>query len=197
MTTAQVVLNSAIHVPAAMSLPVRLSIPGKRQVGAKGFILSFVPGEVSILLNCPLADCMPVTVQFKGTHLDGEILSSFPVTGGYKTNILVYDSEPGSQRRTPRFPVLLPAKIHCGATDAPLDGVVIDISKEGLGLELCGPLSVDATIAIETSSCTTFGLVRHCRQVARNRFRIGVSMVHVMRRMSQRSWGTWLRRRAS
>lgn len=181
-----------------MHLPVRLSIPGRKHVKAIGFIESFVPGEVSLFLNCLLADHTPVTVEFKGAHLEGEIVSSLPLNGGYKTNILVYDdSEAGGQRRAPRFPVILPAQVYGCGSNVPLKATIVDISREGLGLDIRERLDIDTTIAVETESCTAFGVVRHCRPLARDRFRAGVSMVYVMHKAPKRFWHSWLNRRTA
>jgi len=179
-----------------LHLPVGISLSGTRLTGVNGFIESFVPGEVSLFVDCSLPSDGPITVEFNGACLEGEILSSLTFAGGSRTNILVYDSEESGRRRNPRFPVVLPARVYPAGSGEAIKGTIVDISQDGLGLELTAALAIDSMVAIESETCTTFGLVRHCRRTAGIQFRIGISMVYVMRKKSKRFWDSWLNKAA-
>lgn len=191
-----VVPKPGLEALIALHLPVRVSLAEKKNVGAQGFIESFVPGEACLFLDCLLPDHTHVAVEFKGAQFEGEILSSVPLEGGYKTNILVYDHPETGNRRSPRFPVILPARIYIGSSDKPIDATIVDVSSEGLGIELHEYLVPDSTIAIESPSCTTIAVVRHCRRTEANRFRAGLSMLHVMRKSQKKFWAAWLSKTA-
>lgn len=64
----------------------------------------------------------------------------------------------------------------------PLDGKIVDVSGEGLGIELPAPLPMQANIAVQSEENTALGVVRHCREISSGLFRAGVQLHHIVRK---------------
>jgi len=172
-------------------LPVRITIPERPNFGTDGFLEDVVAGELSLTTAELVMPPAVIRVEFNGCALSGEVICSRPVFGGYRTNVLVYEVDESGQRMSPRFPVILPSLVYSAAEGKPVAANIIDISADGLGLELDIPLLEGETIAIESSACTTLATVRYSRRVAGNRYRAGVSMNHVMPNVARRAESRW------
>ena len=74
-------------------------------------------------------------------------------------------------------------------------GWILDVSGEGLGMDLPEPVPVHSNIAVQSAESMALGEVRHCRELSSGRFRVGVSFHHIMgkdpedkRVLSQSGW---------
>jgi len=61
-----------------------------------------------------------------------------------------------------------------------VEGKIVDISGDGVGLELPVGLPFEATIAIESESNIALGLVRYHREISPERFRVGAQLHHII-----------------
>lgn len=139
---------------------------------------SFTPGEVTVTLNEPMSEHRLVSVQMNSFVFEGETLFCAPRERGYEAHITINDAGARGMRRSPRFPVNFAGQLF--STQA--DGVaitIVDISRDGLGLELPLPLESGQPIAISTGSVFIFAVVRHCRPAPQGLFRAGVEMHHL------------------
>jgi hypothetical protein len=84
-------------------------------------------------------------------------------------------------RRVPRFPVKLPARLLPSAGGS-LAITIVDISRDGLGIELPVPVETDQPIGIECGSVLVLAIVRHCRQLPDGIYRAGAEMHHLLER---------------
>jgi hypothetical protein len=80
-------------------------------------------------------------------------------------------------RRAPRFPVKLRAELF-RAHAPPVGITIVDISRDGLGIELPMRLEAGQAIALATESVFVFAAVRHCRESG-VLFRAGLAMLHL------------------
>jgi len=166
---------------------VHVTIPKRPLVALNGFIEGFTSGEVALSVDCLIPVHRQVRIEFNGSQLDGEVIGCRATKWGFRANILIYDFDEAGLRRTPRFPVLLEARLYEAGTGDPVDACIVDISSDGLGIELAKTLVVDEMVAIETASSTTFATVKHCKPLSVGRYRAGVSMLYVMRKQAPRT----------
>jgi len=143
-----------------------------------GVLESFTPGEVTVMLKEPMSEQRLVSVQLNSFVFEGETLYCGPRNGGYEAHISINDAGHTGMRRSPRFPVnfagqLFPAEAGGAAI------TIVDISRDGLGIELPMPLESGQPIAIRTGSVFIFAVVRHCRPAPQGLFRAGVEMHHL------------------
>jgi hypothetical protein len=139
---------------------------------------SFTPGEITVMLNEPMSEQRLVSVQLNSFVFEGETLYCGPRQSGYEAHIAINDAGARGMRRSPRFPVNFAGQLF--STQA--DGVaitIVDISRDGLGLELPMPLESGQPIAIVTGAVFLFAVVRHCRPAPQGLFHAGVEMHHL------------------
>jgi hypothetical protein len=72
--------------------------------------------------------------------------------------------------------------VFSSASDLPLEGKIVDISGEGLGIELAAPLPTEAHIAVQSEENCALGVVRHCREISEGLFRAGVQLHHIVKK---------------
>jgi hypothetical protein len=165
-----------------------------------GVLQGFTPGEVAVLLNEPVSEQRAVAVHFNSFTFEGQTLYCRPREDQYEAHISIDDVEGAGLRRAPRFPVKLPARLlppHA----SPVAITILDISRDGLGIE--SPMAVETgqAIAVECGAVFVFAVVRHCRQLSEGLFRAGAEMHHLFERnvdlpanaprltFLQRAWG--------
>jgi hypothetical protein len=122
-----------------------------------------------------------VRVHLNSFVFDGETLYCQLKDGRYEAHITI-DVEETGLRSARRFPVRLPARMF-PPHGSPVDIAIVDISGDGLGIELPVPVEVGQPIA--NGSAFVFAVVAHCRPVAEGVFRAGVEMQHVFERCAE------------
>ena len=83
-------------------------------------------------------------------------------------------------RGTERYPLTQEVQIQRASRDTPLAATVVDLSMQGVGLEMTAPLEPDEIITVENDSSVGFGIVRHCTPLVDGRFQVGVEIFHIM-----------------
>ena len=151
-------------------------------IGLPATVHDFAPGEVVLMMDDFVNAGTPVTIQVNNWSFNGEILYCKRNGTRNEAHVSFDDAEASGLRRTPRFPVNLPARIFTGASDVPLEGRVVDISGEGLGIEVSIPLPLQANIAVQTEENIALGEVRHCRRLPSGLFRAGAQLHHIIKR---------------
>ena len=173
---------SEIPPGSGLRLEARVTAP-TWEVGLSAVIQDFTSGEVILLLDDPLAAGTRVTIQVNTCSFDGDILFCDQSGSRWETHVSFDDTDATGLRRTPRFPVRIPARIFASAIEAPLDGTIVDVSGEGLGIELPQQLPMQANIAVQSEENTALGVVRHCREIAASGiFRTGVQLHHIIKK---------------
>ena len=162
-----------------LRLEARLTAP-TWEIGLSAVVQDFTPGEVILQLDDQIAAGTRVTVQLNNSSFVGDILFCSASGSGYEAHVSFDDVDATGLRRTPRFPVSIPARIFSSASDAPLEGKIVDVSGEGLGIELPSPLPMQANIAVQSEENTALGVVRHCRELSAGLFRAGVQLHHII-----------------
>jgi hypothetical protein len=152
------------------------------EIGLSAVLHDFTPGEVILLLDDQIPSGTHVTIQINTSSFDGVILFCSPSGSRWETHVSFDDVDSTGLRRTPRFPVSIPTRVFSNASAVPLDGKIVDISGEGLGIELEGPLPLQTNIVVQSEENTALGVVRHCRELASGRFRVGVQLHHIVRK---------------
>lgn len=152
------------------------------EIGLSAVVQDFTPGEVILLTDDQIAEGTHVTIQLNTCSFDGVILFCSPSGSHFETHVSFDDVDATGLRRTPRFPVSIPARIFSSAIEAPMEGKIVDISGEGLGMELPGPLPKQSNIVVQSEENTALGVVRHCRELSAGLFRAGIHLHHIVRK---------------
>ena len=147
----------------------------------RGVLEGFTPGEVTILLDEPVSEQRLVTVDMNSFSFDGHTLFCRPRQSQFEAHVSIDDVDTNGLRRAPRFPVRLPAQLFPSHTE-PMAITIVDISADGLGIELPVPVETGQPIAVVTGPVFVFAIVRHCRQLSEGVFRAGAEMNHLFQK---------------
>lgn len=143
-----------------------------------GVLESFTPGEVTVLLNESVSEQRTVSVRLDSFVFEGETLYCGARAGGYEAHISISDAGQNGMRRSPRWPVNFPGQLFSAQASA-VSITIVDISRDGLGVDVPVFLEQGQPIAISTGSVFVFAIVRHCRSAPHGLFRVGVEMHHL------------------
>jgi hypothetical protein len=152
------------------------------EIGLAAVLQDFTPGEVILILDDKIASGTHVTIQMNTCSFDGVILYCQPSDSRWEAHVSFDDVDATGLRRTPRFPVSIPARVFSNASNVPLEGTIIDVSGEGLGIELAVAVPLQSSIAVQSEENTALGVVRHCRELSSGLFRVGVLLHHIVRK---------------
>lgn len=161
------------------SVPIRVRIVDLfSDYVVTGVLLSFIPGEVAILVDETLSEDREVAVWLNSFSFEGRTLYCRPRGSQYEAHISIDDLVGAGLRKTPRFPVMIPAELQ------PLNGYPVhitirDLSREGMGIESPILLKAGQPIAVISGPAFVFGIVRYCKQLPGGRFRAGAEMHHL------------------
>jgi hypothetical protein len=164
--------------PARLNLSVEVT-PLEQGLRALGVLEHFAAGEVSMMLDRPVLHGAKVRVRFRNAGFLGEVVFCEPKGELYEAHVMIAESDALGMRRTVRFPVDMPAQVLSAKPGESPDARIVDISAEGMGLELLFAPVVGETVAIESESSIAFVIIRHCVQLPNGRFRAGGEMLHV------------------
>jgi hypothetical protein len=153
-----------------VGLEVRVKSP-TWEVGVGAILQDFTPGEVILLLDDPITAKTHVAVQVNTCSFHGDILFCKPSGTRWEAHVSFDDVDSSGLRRSPRFPVRIPARLFPTGTSGPIDAMILDISGEGLGVEMGSAVPSKVNVA-----------VRHCREIGPGVFRAGIQMQHIMKR---------------
>jgi hypothetical protein len=145
----------------------------------RGILEGFTPGEATIVLGEPVEEQRAVTVRLNSFAFEGRTLYCRQREDQYEAHISIDDVEATGLRRAPRFPVKLPAHLLLSASGGALAIMIVDISRDGLGIDLTVPLEAGQSIGIECGSVLILAIVRHCRESPNGLFRAGAEMHHL------------------
>lgn len=166
---------------AGLSLPLEIVSPALRQP-VPGMLQDMVAGAALVAVQHSIPVGTRVDARFNGCQFSGEIGYCRPVDGAFEIHVMLSDSDGSGMRRWPRFPMDLPARVTAPGRSASIQARVVDVSRDGLGMELADAVAVGQTIAIEIPQGTVFGVVRHCRTSGAGGYRAGVEMSQVYSR---------------
>jgi hypothetical protein len=172
-----------LHLEARVTAPTW-------EIGLSGMVQDFTPGEVILLLDDHISEGTPVTIQLNKSSFDGEVLYCSPSGSRFEAHVSFNDVDETGMRRTPRFPVSIPTRIFSATHETPLEGKIVDISGEGLGIELSEPLPKQTNIAVQSEENIAFGVVRHSRELRSGLFRVGVQLHHIVKKDPDLDKGT-------
>jgi hypothetical protein len=164
-----------LHMEARVTAPTW-------EIGLAALVHDFTPGEVILILDDNIAAGTRVTIQINMSSFVGDILYCSPSGSRWEAHVSFDDVDSTGLRRTPRFPVNLPARVFSNVSEVPLDGRIVDVSGEGLGIELAVQLPKQNNIAVQSEENTALGVVRHCRELSSGLFRAGVQLHHIVRK---------------
>ena len=160
---------------APLGVKIQLRVPGS-DYPFEGIIEHFFGGEASILLEHRFQKETRVRIEFDGFHFDGEVLSCQPKGDLFDIHVVLADQDEAGVRRDPRYVVNLDGRIYAPGSVDPIDARLIDISREGIGIECGSPLTVGHMVAVESQLNLAFGVVRHCRQLSSGACRAGLQV---------------------
>ena len=182
--------SAIIDKLGALNLEARLQAHGWH-LPVPGIVQDFVPGEIMVIAENSITTGTRLTVEINSFTLVGEVLSCRTRDAGtHEVHISIRDTDAIGLRRTPRFPVNLPARVHTSSFAEPIAATITDISGDGLGLETTVKLPSDATLAIESETSIALGVVKYCREAPSQRYRIGVKLHHILTNKPETSGGS-------
>lgn len=164
-----------------IGLEVRVKSP-TWEVGVGAVLQDFTPGEVILLLDDPIEAKTVVAVRANTCSFHGEILYCKASGRRWEAHVSFDDVDASGLRRSPRFPVRIPARLFVSGSGGPVEAMILDISGEGLGVEMGRAVPVPANVAVESEEAVALGHVRHCREAGPGVFRAGILMQHIMKR---------------
>jgi PilZ domain len=151
-------------------------------IGLPATVHDFAPGEVVLMMDDFVSAGTPVTIQLNTWSFNGEILYCKRNGSRNEAHVSIDDADASGLRRSPRFPVSIPARVFTSLSEVPLEARIVDVSGEGLGIELGVTLPVAANIAVQSDENIALGEVRHCRPLASGLFRAGAQLHHIIRK---------------
>ena len=149
--------------------------------GMSGILTDFTPGEAKLLLEGLVSPETQVQVAVGQFHFDGQVLFCERRNQQFEAHISIDDVDETGLRRTPRFPVHIPAKAFAPALAEPCEATIVDISGDGLGLETTVVLEVGSNVAVESDATLALGIVRFSREISPGHARVGVQLHHIVR----------------
>jgi hypothetical protein len=167
--------NSSSHWDFAVEVQV-IDLLSGYAVG--GILEGFTPGEVTVSLGERMSEQRTVAVHFDSFSFIGETLCCQPKLSRFEAHISIDDTAKTGLRRAPRFPVRIPGHMFPSRAEI----MIVDISRDGLGIESPVPLEAGQPIAIATASVFIFAGVRFCRRLGEASFRAGCEMHHLFER---------------
>jgi hypothetical protein len=173
--------GAANRVARGFQMEARVTAP-TWEIGLSAVVQDFSPGAVMLLLDDKIAAGTHVTIQLNTCSFTGDILFCEPRGSRYEAHVSFDDADSSGLRRSPRFPVSIPARVFSNTSDAPLEGKIVDISGEGLGIELAVALPLKSNIAVQSEENTALGEVRFCREVSSGIVRVGVQLHHILKK---------------
>jgi hypothetical protein len=144
----------------------------------RGVLESFTPGEVTIQVEEMIPEQRSATVQFDSFVFQGETLYCRAKGARYEAHITIGASENG-MRTGPRFPIKLAGQVF-PPESGPVAITIVDVSRDGLGIELPMFVEPGQPIAIATGNVFVFATVCYCRRLSDGVFRAGVEIEHVL-----------------
>jgi hypothetical protein len=166
---------------SGVGLEVRVKSP-TWEVGVGAILQDFTPGEVILLLDDPITAKTHVAVQVDTCSFHGDILYCKPSGSRWEAHVSFDDVDASGLRRSPRFPVRIPARLFASGSSGPTDAMILDISGDGLGVEIGRAVPAQANVAVQSEDAVALGHVRHCREVGPRVFRAGILLQHIMKR---------------
>ena len=100
-----------------------------------GVIHDIQPRGLSILVKQPLAEGS-ASVEFGAVARYAKIVSCQPNGEKYELSVVLANINKRDLRGTERYPLTQEVQIHAAGLDKPLAGTVVDLSMQGVGLEL-------------------------------------------------------------
>jgi|SRR5665213_23012 len=179
--TKQTEASAESRPPRGLQLPALVTAP-TWEIGLSALVQDFTPGEVVLQMDDEIQAGTRVTIQLNTASFSGDILFCAPSGSHYEAHVSFDDVDASGLRRTPRFPVNIPARVFSGASDVPIQGKIVDVSGEGLGIDLATQLPKQAHIAVQSEENTALGVVRHCREISSGLFRAGVQLHHIVKK---------------
>ena len=171
--TAERLPTIGLNLPASVTNPTL----GLEKTGV---VKDFTASQAVIVLETHISPGTSVYVAIKTFAFDGEVLSCEQCDDRFEAHIYVNDSVEASSRRSLRFPVRLSASVVATGVAAPIPATIVDISGEGLGIDLPVHFAEESIIAVESEGNLAFGIVRYARQLPEGGFRIGVRVFRIL-----------------
>jgi hypothetical protein len=169
------------RVARGLQIEARITAP-TWEIGISAVLQDFAPGAVMLQLDDKIAAGTHVSVQLNTCSFTGDILFCEPRGSRYEVHVSFDDVDTTGLRRSPRFPVNIPARVFSNTGDVPLEGKIVDVSGEGLGIELAVALPLQSNIAVQSEENTALGVVRYCRELSSGIFRAGVQLQHILKK---------------
>jgi hypothetical protein len=174
--------NEISQFPTDCTLQIQVSVVDLlSSYTVRGVIVSFTPGEVAVIMDEEMPPERDVAVHLNAFCFEGHTLYCGPKAGQYEVHISIDDIEGAGLRKTPRFPVMIPAELT-PPNAGPVPVTIRDISRDGMGIESPVPLEVGHPVALASGPAFVFAVVRHCRPLPGGRFRAGIEMHHLFER---------------
>jgi len=168
---------------AGLNLAVSVTSPGWK-VGITAVIKDFKPSEAIIAVDSLISPGTAVNVAIDAFAFNGEVLYCERRGARYEAHVYRSDTDKAGSRRTPRFPVQIPGRVFAPGRATPIPVTIVDISGEGLGIELASHLPTAKTVAVESESNVAFGIVRFSRRLSKDRVRVGVLLHQIIRKQA-------------
>lgn len=169
--------NRDTHCSLARGLAICMTTSSSKLMGV---IQDCMPNAISVLVKQALALGSPIAIESGPVKLEGQVAGCSPNGDRYEACIVVCACDGIEQRSAQRFPLNYEVRIYRANSESEINGVIVDLSATGVGLEVTTPLAVGEVLTFESESEVAFAIVRYCRQVPEGRFHAGLELFHSM-----------------
>ena len=168
------------HIPTAR-LHLRASVTNPSLGLDKSCVLKdFTPSQAILVLDANIPPGTPVYVVINEFAFDGEVLYCEPHHNSFEAHVYVNDAAEASTRKTLRFPVRISGSVFESSGPTPIPATIVDISGDGLGIELPVHLPEESLLAVESEANMAFGIVRYSRELPDGRVRLGIRLYRII-----------------
>jgi len=144
----------------------------------RGVLVGFTPGEVAVWVDEEIPPGRAVSVHLNEFSFEGQTLYCGSKEGQHEVHISIDDMAGARMRRTPRFPMTVPAELM-QPNAGPVEITIRDISRDGMGIESPVSLETGHPVAVVSGQAFVFAVVRYCEPLPGGKFRAGVEMHHL------------------
>ena len=149
-----------------------------------GVLRDFTPGEATLYLEGFVSTGTLVIVEVGAFAFDGEVLFCERRASQYEVHVSIHDFDEAGLRRTPRFPVRLSGRLFIPGQSTPIIANIVDISGDGLGVEVSTVVQPQSLVAVESDSNIALGVVRFSKEITPGNVRLGIQLQHIVQRQS-------------
>lgn len=168
---------SRTKVGANFNIPVDLDLREGKGSTVSAHLLHVNTGFFQISSPVYLQSSTVIDILFARQRLEVEVVfCKADDRNGYTVGVRLMAGLNGEIRREPRIPLEINARLNTPDSPNSIPAKVVDLSRSGLGLKVPRPIPHGTGVIVELHNGIAFGEVRHCAQLGKGSWRVGLSL---------------------